>query len=202
MIERLQEGRDVQTHDSAHDVCDGKDDEGDIDGETRVVEKRIEDDTDAFAAVDERENVEGHDEEECRVAAVESRCEDGQDGEEQRGEDLKGQFGEGVLEEEGLDGVSVVVVFAVEDGLFVRVDGHVLEHADEVEGAEFLDEAEAGLDAVVVGFQGGEEEGQADGVAEDLGRAGDDGGGVAAEVDEASVGEDGEGAAEGCCVSS
>ena len=55
------------------------------------------------------------------------------------------------MQEESFEGVGVVGVFAVEDVFLVRVDGHVLEHADEVEGAEFLDEAEARLDAVVVG---------------------------------------------------
>ena len=196
MIKRLQERRDIQGHDAAHDIRDGEDHEGDIHREAGVVEEGIEDDTDAFATIDEAEGVEGDDEEE-RCCAVQSCCEDGKDSEEQRSEDLKGEFSEGILQEESLDAVGVVVVFAVEDCFFIGIDGHVLQHADEVEGAEFLEEAEARLHAVVVAFQGREEEGEADGVAEDLRCARDDGGWVAPEVDEAAVQEDGEGDAEG-----
>jgi len=88
-------------------------------------------------------------------------------------------------------------VFAVEDVALRGVDGHALQHAYKVERGEFLDEAEAGLHAVVVGFERGEEEGEDDGEAGDLGCPCDNGGGVAAEVDEASVHEEGEGDAEG-----
>jgi hypothetical protein len=56
------------------------------------------------------------------------------------------------LSEESFDAVCAIVVFAVEDIAFVRVDGDVLEHTDEVEGAEFLDETEPVLHGVVVCF--------------------------------------------------
>ena len=123
-----------------------------------MVEESIEYDADAFPTIDEAKCVESDDEEE-RSGTIQPGCENRQDGEEQRGEDLEWEFGECVLEEEGFDGVGVVVVFAVEDCFFVGVDGDVLEHADEVEGSVFLDVAKAGLDAVEVAFQGGEEEG-------------------------------------------
>ena len=115
MIPRLQKPWDIETHDAAHDGRDAEDDRGQIDGETRVVrDEGVEDDADGFAAGDDGEAVEGDDEEEAGGAG-EAGGEDGEGGEEEGGEELEGELGGGVLEEEGFDAVGVVVVFAVED---------------------------------------------------------------------------------------
>ena len=151
MVERLQKCWDVQRHDAAHDVRYRKDDESDIHCEPGMIEEGIENDADAFPAIDEAECVESHDEEQGH-GAVETGCEDGKDGEEERGEDLEGKFSDCVLKKERFNGVSIIVVLTVEDGLFVRVYGDVLEHADKVERSKFLEVPESRLDAVVVAF--------------------------------------------------
>lgn len=131
MIEGLQKGRHVQGHDAAHERGDGEDDGGDVDGEAGVVEEGVEHDADALAAVDDAEAVESDDEEELR-GARETGGEVGEEGEDQRGDDLEGEFVDGVLAEEGLDGVSAIVVFAVEGVLLgsaigVSLAGHLVE---------------------------------------------------------------------------
>jgi hypothetical protein len=50
-------------------------------------------------------------------------------------------------------------MFSIKDFSLGGVDCYVLKYADKVEGAELLDEAEPVLDAIVVVFQRGEEEG-------------------------------------------
>ena len=114
MVEGLQEGGDVQADDAGHEGGDGEDDGGQVDGEAGVGEEGVEHDADALAAVDDAEGVEGDDEEE-RGRAWEAGAEDGDGGEGEAGEDLEGDFEDGVLQEEGFDGVGAVVVFAVED---------------------------------------------------------------------------------------
>ncbi|KAL9594813.1 MAG: hypothetical protein Q9179_005230, partial [Wetmoreana sp. 5 TL-2023] len=101
-----------------------------IDREACVLDEGIEYNPYALAAVDDGEAVECYDEEEI---------------------DRSGQTGRNddcVREEGSNDDVSVIIVFAVKDGLFCGVDGDVLEHAEKVEGCESLDEAEADLNAV------------------------------------------------------
>ena len=114
MIERLQERGDGQTHDAAHEGREREHDGGDVDGEAGVREQRVEHDADAFAAVDDAEGVEGDGEEEGRRAR-QVRGEGAEQGEDQAGEDLEGEFEGRVLEEEGGGGVGGVGVFAVED---------------------------------------------------------------------------------------
>lgn len=117
MIERLQKSGDIQGHDAAHEGGDGEDDGGDVDGEAGVVEEGVEHDADALAAVDDAEAVEGDDEEEVRGAG-ETGGEVGEEGEDEGGDDFEGEFVDGVLAEEGFDGVGAIVVFAVEGVLF------------------------------------------------------------------------------------
>ncbi len=114
MVKRLQETGDIKTQDAAHDGGDAEQHRGEVDGEARVRDEGVEDDADAFAAGDDDEAVEGDDEKEA-CGALEAGSEDGEDGEEEGGEDLEGEFGGGVLEEEGFDAVGTVIVFAVED---------------------------------------------------------------------------------------
>ena len=114
MVEGLQEGGDVEADDARHEGGDGEDDGGQVDGEAGVGEERVEHDADTLAAVDDAEGVEGHDEEEGRRAG-QAGAEDGDGGEGETGEQLEGDFQDGVLQEEGLDRVGPVVVFAVED---------------------------------------------------------------------------------------
>ena len=80
MVESLQKGRDAEGHDAAHDVSDGQHDEGNINREARMIEQRVENDTDALAAIDEAEAVESDDEEERR-GAMQACGQDGEDGE-------------------------------------------------------------------------------------------------------------------------
>ena len=188
MVERLQEGGDVERHNAAHDGGDTEDDGRQANGEAGVVVRNegVEDDADAFAAVDDGEGVESNDEEQGS-AAGEAGGEDAEEGEEEGGQDFEGEFRGGIGEEKGERGVGAVGMLVIEDLLFVGVDGDVLEHADEVEGGELLDEAQAGLHTIVIVLEGGDEEGEDDGKADDLRRACDDRWRVAAEIDEAAV---------------
>lgn len=88
-------------------------------------------------------------------------------------------------------------MLTVEDVLFHGIDSDVLQHADEIECAEFLDEADSGLNGFVVIFQRGEEEGQDYGQADDLHDACHEQWRLTAEVDEAAVHEDRVGGEEG-----
>lgn len=88
-------------------------------------------------------------------------------------------------------------MFAVEDVALGRVDGNILQHTDEVESAEFLDETEPGLNRVVIMFEGGEEEGENDGEPDNLHNTRDEKGWLAAKIDKGPVDEDGVGRDEG-----
>lgn len=110
----MQEGGDIQAHDAAHDGGNGHEYRGERDGEARVPNQRIEGDADGFAAGDDGEHVEGRKEED-RSRARKASGEDGQEREEKRSENFKGEFGESVLQEERFDRVGVVVMFVVED---------------------------------------------------------------------------------------
>lgn len=114
MIPRLQKRRDVKAHNAAHDSSDTEQDRSKVDGKAGVRHEGVEDDADALAAGDDGEAVESDNEEEA-CGAREACGEDGEDGEEERGEELEGKFCGGVLEEEGFDAVGAIVVFAVED---------------------------------------------------------------------------------------
>ena len=96
MIESLQERRDVQTHDAAHQGGNGQDYRGEVDGEARVRDEGVEDDADAFAAVDNGEAVEGYDEEELGRAG-EAGSKVAEHGEQEASEDFKGELSDGVL---------------------------------------------------------------------------------------------------------
>lgn len=196
MVERLQEGRYLQRHDAAHHGRHGQEDRGDVDGEARVPEEGVEHDADALAAADDGEAVEDHHKVQRRGPG-QARREDGEQAEERGRHDLEGDLGQGVLQEEGLDAVGVVVVFPVEDVALGGVDGDALEHADEIQGGDFLEETEAGRHAGLGVFQRREEEGDDNGEREDLGCAGDDGHVVAAEVDDGTVHQHREGDSQG-----
>ena len=196
IIEGLQEGRHPQRHDATHHGGHGQKNRGDVDGEPRVPEEGVEHDPHALAAVNNGEAVEDHDKIQRRGPG-QARREDGEQAEEQGRDDLKGDLGQGVLQEEGLDAVGVVVVFPVEDVALGGVDGDALEHADEVQRGDLLEETEPGRHAGLGVFERREEEGDDDGEGEDLGGAGDDGHVVAAEVDDGAVHEHGEGDSQG-----
>ena len=196
MVEGLQEGRHLQRHDATHHGGHGEKHRGDVDGEPRVPEEGVEHDAHALAAVDDGEAVEDQDEVQRRGPG-QARREDGEQAEEQGREDLKGDLGQGVLQEEGLDAVGVVVVFPVEDVALGGVDGHALEHADEIQRGDLLEEPESGGHAGLGVFKRREEEGDDHGEGKDLGRAGDDGDVIAAEVDDGALHQHREGDSQG-----
>ena len=162
-----------------------------------MIEEGIENDANALSAVDDCKGIEGDDEEE-RGGAIEPGRQYCEHSKEKGREDLERDLRQRILQEESFDRIGIIVMFAVKDGLLVRINGDILKHADEVERCEFLNEAEAGLDAVVVALEWGEEKGQADCVPQYLGSSGDDRGWIAAEIYEAAVKKEGKGNAEGC----
>lgn len=161
VVHVAQENRHVDAHDAGHDLGDRQENAGDVDGEPRVLEQRVKHDAERLAAADDAEAVEGHDEEQLDGAREPDR-EDCQNREDQAGHGLERHLDGGVLHEERFHAVRAVVVLAREDVALERVDSDVLEHADEVDGRNLLEETDAVLHAVVVVFQWREEERQDD----------------------------------------
>ena len=85
-------------------------------------------------------------------------CQIRQYGKHQACANLKWNFQGDVLREESLNAIRAIIVLSVEDVFLHRIDGDILQHTDEVEGAEFLDEADPCLDGFVVVLERGKEE--------------------------------------------
>jgi hypothetical protein len=71
---------------------------------------------------------------------------------------LKWYLERDILRKESLNTIRPIITLSVKDVFLHRIDSNVLQHADEIESAEFLDEADARLYRFVVIFQRSEEE--------------------------------------------
>lgn len=152
-------------------------------------------DAETLAAGDDAEEIEEANEEHL-ARSWQSCAEIHQNGKDQTRHDLEGNFERDLLREESLDAVRAIVVLPVKDFLLAKVHSNVLQHANESESTEFVNETETCLHRFVLVAKWCEEERNI-GETRDEGCAGDEERKLAPKVDEGTLDEDRVGREEG-----